>query len=413
MVLLFLREKSFCRRSDVGYYVKKEYLVLVLFFFSGLLFSEENSFKDMELASKIEYISNAVKTMDPDFIDEIYNYEKSDPDYDSLIEVLVEKAGNLVFQKEYDYAFKIIEGVLYNNLNNVQAQELYLVLNDILKEEAEQKRIQLEAEKEKERLRLEAEAEQEKKRLEEEERLRQQALAEEEQARKLQEQEKLRQEEEARFIAEKKAQEEEYQASLQEQQKQLEEAEAYKSSITTVGAKNFSFYTILFPGDLLYYTSEVYAQYNPGGQQESVLFGSGAQGGITFTHPVVNVNLDIDFDFGYLGINKTGSKNITYSTNLSIGSEAIFIPLTIRLGFFYNQYLYDNSSVGMAIVKFPTPSFGIGLWNLKITDNFKIDCAVDYYFAPLVTDQLDLAFGGELAISYRILKFNRLSIHVC
>jgi len=392
--------------------VKKVYLVLMLFSFSVLLFSEGTSFQNMDFMSKIDYISNSINTMNPDFIDEIYNYNKSDPDYESLIEILVEKAGDLVFQKEYGYAFQIIEGVLYNNLDHVQAQELYLILNDILKEEAEQKRIQLEAEEEKERLRLEAEAEQERVRLEEEERLRQEVLAEEERIRLAQEKETLLREEENQRIAEKQAREDEYQENLLAKQKQLAEAEAYKSSIITIGAKNFSFYTFLFPGELLYYISEVNTQYNSGDQQKHILYGSAFQGGINFTHPMVNVNLDMDVDFGYVGINSTGSRNINYSITASIGSPALFIPLSFRAGFFYNQYFYDNeSSTDMAIIKLPTPSLGIGLWNLILFDKFKIDCDIDYYLVSFLTDQLDLAFSGELAVSYRIFQFNSFSIY--
>jgi len=374
--------------------VKRIFILLLFFNYIFIVFSEETSFQNKDILAKFNYISTEIKSKNPGFIDEIYNYNQSDPDYKSLIDFLVEKAGDLVFQKEYDYAFKIIEAVLYNNLDNTQAQELYLTLGEIKKKNAN-----------KEKLRLEKEAEQERQKQQNEEALRLEALAEAEKLKQAQAEEKQR-------VAEKKALEDNFQKNLDEKQRQLDEADAYETSIKTVGLKNFSYYTFLYPGDFFYYTSEVNTLFNTGQKKENILYGLALQGGINFNHPLFNINLDMDFDYGFLGINASNSKNLNYNATFSIGSPVLFIPLTLRLGFLYNKYLYENNlTADMAIVSMPTALVGIGLWDIIFFNRVKIDLAFDYYLVSFLTTELDSSYGAEFSVSVRLFSFRKLNIY--
>ena len=119
----------------------------------------------------------------------------------------------------------------------------------------------------------------------------------------------------------------------------------------------------------------------------------------------------MNIDYGFVEIKSTGSQNMNYNATFSIGSPVLFIPLTFRVGFFYNQYYYtDNATTDMAIVKLPTALVGIGLWNLMLFERLKIDCSFDYYLASFLTEQLDASFGSELSLSYKIMQFNNFSV---
>ncbi len=402
--------------------MRNSLLIYFILIHSLFLFSQETTFQDLDLLSRLDYISEKIEEKNTDFIEDIYGFDKSDPDYESLIEVLVEKAGDLVFQEEYDYAFRIIEGVLYNNLAHVQAQELYLILDEILKEKAkareEEERQRLEAEAEQERLRMEAAAEEERLRIAEEERLLEEAreeeerlLREEEERLFREEEEAIRREEEAARFAAEQAREAEYEAAIGEQQQLIDEAAAYEASIKDLGMKNLSFYAFLFPAEFLFYNSEVNTLYNSGTTSENMLYGVSAQFGINFIHPLILVNFDIDLDYGFIPISSNESQNLNFNTSASVTSPALFIPVSFRLGFFYNRYFYrDETATNMAITKFPTPSLGIGLCNFTVFDKLKLNLSFDYYLVSFLAQNLDSAFGGNISVSYQIASFNKFNL---
>ena len=51
------------------------------------------------------------------------------------------------------------------------------------------------------------------------------------------------------------------------------------------------------------------------------------------------------------------------------------------------------------------------LWNLTLFDRIKIDGAFDYYLIALLTQQLDSAFSGELALSVKVYQLNNFNIY--
>ncbi|MBI9102230.1 MAG: hypothetical protein JEY99_07445 [Spirochaetales bacterium] len=388
----------------------------------------------MDILEKINFISGLVNDRNPDLIDQIYDFDTSDPDYDVLIETLVEKAGDLVFQEEYEYAYKIIEGVLYNNLTHVQAQELYLILDQILKEKAEEERVRLEAEAEEERIRLEAEAEEERIRREtaaEEERLRLEAeakaeqerleaeaeaerrrIAEEERIKREEEAEARRQEEKAIRDAEVAAREAEYQAQIEAREAEIAKAAVYEESIRSLGLKNFNFYSYLYPGNFIYYTSEVNTLYHSGENLENILYGMALQAGGNFIHPFIIVNLDAEFDFGFVGITDAKGTNYNLNTALSVSTPTIFLPISLRLGFYNNQYNYDVlTTTDMAVTKFPSVFVGAGFKDFRLFDRMKADLSFDYYLTTFLAEHIDTAFGANLAFSYRIMEFKNFNLH--
>ncbi|RDG32364.1 hypothetical protein DV872_09165 [Oceanispirochaeta sp. M1] len=343
------------------------------------MFGDEASYK-----IKKEYISEALVKQDPSFIQQLRDYDSSDEDYDRLIDYVVEKAGDLVFQEEYSYAYKVLDAVLYNNLAHSQAQDLYLLLDEILREDEENALLAAEAE----------------------------AEVKAEEQRKLDEEAQRQAEEDARVAEERKV-EEQHQASLDEKQQEIDDAKAYVESISTVSTDNFSYYAALFPLDLIFFNSDVYQEFNDM-KESHLLYGMAAQIGANFRNPVMFMNLDIVTDFGFLEMSndESGTTNFGINANYSIGISKLPIPITLRVGYLNNSYSFpDSEDEHMAIIGFSTPSFGIGIWNLTFFDKLKINLSLDYYISSFFIDYLDVSFGGNLGISYDFFENEKFKLY--
>lgn len=386
-------------------------LFLLLLVCTSVIFSQSTSFMDLSLEDQMEIISQEVESESSALIERISEFDKAEPNYEYLINFIVEKAGDLVFQEQYDYAFKMIEGILFNNLSHVQAQELYLILDEILKERAEEERILREAEAAAERERIAAAEEAERLRLEEEAEVERLRLAEEERIRLEEEEEARLQEEEAQRLAEQEAREVEHQAELEEKQKIIEETAAREAEIRQVSPDNFSFYARLFPLDFTYFTSEVNTEYNYGTAQENILYGLGLQLRGEFNHPFVFAHLDVEFDSGFLQISDYDGKNIEINTAMAVGTPLIFIPLNLRVGFIYNTYLYQDADLtDMTITTLPSLLLGMGFGSLELFDRLKIDLSFDYYMISVFVENITAAFASDISLALKVMEFETFAL---
>ena len=325
---------------------------------------------EASFALKKAYIDDAVSRLEPSFYQQIKEYDTADADYPGLIDYVVEKAEDLIFQEEYQYSRDILDAVLLNNMNHSQAQELYLLVEDILREESAQKQEALKKEEEK----------------------------------------KQQEEAEAAQLAEEKKKEEAYQARLDEKQKELDQAEAYKTSISTVSKDNFSVYLAVAPAFLSSFSSEVYEAMS-GQDGSAFLYGFSGQAGGAFKNPVLFIGCDTLVDYGFIPLKGDAPdvSRLYINGALSVGSPLLPVPLVLRGGFQYNSYNFSlMAEEFMAVLDLSSPFIGLGITDLPLFSSLRLSAACDYLLSSFTMEHLDHAFCFNGGLTVDIIKKEKI-----
>lgn len=212
---------------------------------------------------------------------------------------------------------------------------------------------------------------------------------------------KAKAETEARKKAEeqKKAQEEEQKRLLQEFQEQQKKAEEQKNnyidSVSKITIKNFPMsYALTLPLDFSY--SSFANQYN--NSSISTRFGTGADINLGFSHPYVEMDLNVAYNFFYIGSNNAGLKS-DLRTRLSFGLPSFSKWFRLSLG--YNTYTLLNDNDVALYSSLSSPILGFGVDNIKFSDNLSFKFYTDFNLITLDSQsEIDFAFDAEYALRY-------------
>lgn len=356
-----------------------------------------------ELQDRIDRAFSAGNT---DEIKAVIAEKSTQEGFEKVESYIIENVKKSIIAGNYSFAGNVLDQVLLNNLDNVEAQDLYISLEKVEKEKRliEEKKLAEEARK------LEEERLAEEKRLAEEERKR-----EEERIKQEQEQERLA--EEQRLLEEQRIKEEN--ERLKEITKALEEEKntaaekAVSEYIRTENDKGyFTFKGELGAIDLILYRSGFFSDvYDK--NKTSYRYGLSLGGSVFYYKAGYSGGLDLSIESYFLEIYPESAS--VFSWKVAANSEflATDLPVYARLGLTQTKYNYP-SDVGedMYITSLISPVLGIGLRDYQLTDRFYLNGIFDFYLVSFMTSYFDGAFDSQLGLKYDLPDYKKYDFYV-
>ncbi len=347
--------------------MKKILITFILIYSIVSLFSQETDFSTLSEKKILKIIDKAIDEKDQELISIMGNMGPDFPNYQSYESHVLDKAREFIDSDDLTYPLMLVEAVIYNNLENKDAQELYsAILN-----------------------------------------------------KNIETQERIAEEKEQEIIRAKDAKKLNSQigkaVSLEEEKARIilmtKKLEEYKSKLpkrTTLVSNNF-FYPFLWKN----YSSEVYDQYTNQKPETKEVEGQGLEFSLG-----LNTNI-IMFKFDLYG--NITSDNLFYETKkqfmgngtFSIGINAGPIPIFLRSGFLYQNYMYnDNEESDVAMLVLSSPTIGLGIKGLSIFRIIKIDLNSDYIIASNYTDNFSNGFSSQGYITVNLFRSSKYNFDI-
>ncbi len=334
------------------------------------LVSEEIDITTLSQKEILELIDNSIELKDESIITYLGTLGPEFQNYKKYEKYILGKALKLAQGGDLSYPLKLVEAVLYNNLENSDAQELYAIIID--------KKIELDERLEAEKLKADQKREELAIQTKEIERV---------------------------YVEEKRM------ASIvNSNQELLSTINGYLDSFDkTHYVSNSYFYPILSR----FYTSEVYDGFHNRESTTNDYNGFAVEFGIGIALKLFVFRMDMTGNISYNDLLYDNIKQITGAVNISMGFKVLQIPLYIRTGFLYDTYMYeDMDDTEVAITSLPSPSIGLGITGLRLFNILKFDLSTDILLASSYTDNLDYALSNRAYITINLLRFGIYNLEI-
>lgn len=348
--------------------MKKVLFLLIIPMFS--LFSQEGSIEGLSDRKIINLIDELIDDRNLSIsktIEEVYQAGINSQKFEKHI---LERADELVGQDDLSYPLFLVESILTYNLESKGAQKLYVAIIN--------RKIEIE-----DRSDLEIEKEELKRAALEE--LREEVIEE------IEEQDVL-----SEIVEESR----EYSRRLSE-------------DMTTYKRLRYVNNTYFYPLSNSIYESEVYDDYMNQGDSYHNLDGLGLEMGMGFTFPKAIFRFDYSINLSSRDIFSNRVKHITSFFNSSITYPSVPYPIFLRLGFLYDQYIFDSDvQPNVAITDLPSSTIGIGLNGFQMFNVVKLDTSIDLLIAPLYTSHLDSGILTRLFVVLNVLRVRSYNLEI-
>ena len=342
----------------------KKFIYLILFFTQVTnIFSQEvniNEFSKKEIIKIFrEYISNR----DENILGYIEVLDVQSPDYVEIEEFITSSVDELIKNGDLDFPLKLVEYLLYNNLENSYAQEQYSIIID--------------------------------KKIEFEERLEAEKLIADKRRITIQ-QEKV-------LLNKEFSKEEELSGIIKEHIENIKYLSGFTNSYNKVNYVSTSF---IYPILSRFYSSEVYSGYNNIENYINSYSGVGFDLGLGLDLSLFSFKLDTTCNFTFNDFLWDNIKQLTGNVSLSLGLNLLDFPVYLRFGFLSDNYFYDSiSNSDVAITNLPSATVGVGIINFTIYDFIKFDFSSDVLLAYTYTRNLDFGIYNKLYITLNLFRF--------
>lgn len=352
--------------------MRKLLLLCLLLSLTGL-FAQEAELDVTTLSKKdvLKYLDERIEVRDENLVEFMGMLGVDFPDYAEFEEYLLNRASDLIQSEDITYPLTLVEAVLYNNLENSRAQELYSVLVDkqieiTERREAEERKAELK------RITIESE--------------------------------------EALEIEEQLKEEEEISQKMYTVKDLSGVINSFSDSFhRTRYTTNSYFYPIYFR----HYFSQVYDDYVGREYTYNTEQGFAVDIGLGIELNFITIRLDATCDMSYELLFNNYDRQIFSSGVLSLGFSFIPIPLFLRGGFYYDKFIFiDEDDINTAVLTLPSPSAGIGITGWRFLKVFKFDLSADYLFASTYTKNLDLALVGKSYLSINMFRIGAMNFEL-
>ena len=327
-----------------------------------------------EITARIDQAAAAENT---DELKAIMDEESIKESYPEIENYLVGKAKNAVIAGNYGLARKLLDLILLKNLDNIDAQDMY---------------ISLEREEREKRL-----AEEKKQALEEA------RLAEE----------RRKKEEEKRLLEEQRLKEENEKLKVITQKMEEEKLNPPPPVIVEVPAENpFSFYGELGAADFIMYRSGFFSDVY-GKDKTSFRYGISLGGTVLYNKDDFSAGFDLYAESFFLKIAPESASVFSWKAALYASVLSFPLPLYLRLGWTQTSYNYpDDVGEDMYITSLFSPLLGIGLKDLEITEKIDLSALFDFYIISFMTSYFDGAFDTGIGIKYDLPDYKKYDLYL-
>ncbi len=337
-------------------------LYLLLLLPLTILSAQEEEFSTLTDKQILRLIDDAIEAKDKDFVSLLGQIDLNHPNYGKFESYILDKASELINSDDLSYPLLMVEAVLYNNLENSVAQELYTVIVT--------------------------------KKIEIDERV---VLEEKRNVIKREELESLAEEIDEDIIKEEKM------ASIVGLNKEL--IKTKKSYTDSFDKTHFVSNSFIYPFSFNYYKSEVYDEFTGREPFFNYLNGQGVELGIGISFKYITLRMDLSGNIVYLDLIHEIEKHFLGFGTLSLGFPKAPIPLFFRAGFLYDLYQFDESELSIvAITNLPSPTLGLSLTGVKLFKVLKLDLSLDYLYASTYTENLDYGFLNKTYLTLNLIR---------
>lgn len=293
------------------------------------------------------------------------------PNYSEFEEYILDMSEELIQTEDLAYPLKLVEAVLYNNLENTRAQELYTIVIDKQIEIAER----IEAEKRKAELN------------------------------------RVTLESEEVLIIEEQLKEEENITRRMDTVKDL--SSVISSFSDSFHKTHYISNSHIYPIYFRHYYSEVYDNYIGRDATNNVESGFAIDVGLGIDLNSITIRMDASGAMSYDELINNVERQIFSSGIFSLGFSFIPVPLFFRAGFYQDIFIFeDEEDVDTAITNLPSPSLGVGITGLRLFKVLKLDLSTDYLLASTYTENLDLSFLVKSYVSVNMYRTGALNFEL-
>lgn len=350
--------------------MKKRFIIIALLLTTVCLVSQEIDITLLSEKEIIKFIDQAVESRDESIINYMGSLGTDFPSYSKIETYILGKARDLIAGSDLSYPLKIVEAVLYNNLENDDAQKLYSsIINKKIELEERLQAEKLKADLKREELKLLAES------------------------------------------IDKAYEEDERLASIVGiNQEMLSTINGYIDSFDKTHYVSNSYFYPIFTR---FYQSEVYDGFYNRESTINSYNGFAVEFGIGIELRLLTFRMDLTGNFSYNDLLNDSIKQGTGAVTISTGMPIIPIPLFLRTGFLYDLYLFDNmANSEVAITNLPTATLGLGITGLRFLKIIKIDLSTDFLMASTYTDNLDLGLFSRGYLTVNLLRFGIYNLEI-
>ncbi len=292
------------------------------------------------------------------------------PSYEDFEDYILDYASKLAESNDLTYPLLLTETILYLNLENEDAQNLYVILIN--------KNIEI-----KERVEVEKEIV------------------------------NIKREEITIFNEETEEmfQFEEYMAAIAKRSKELESITSlYTDELDEI---KYTTNTYFYPISYKNYTSEVYDGYFDRDEHFNHSDGFGLDFGIGSGAGFFNWRIDFTGNLTYEDLFVDEERQVITDAIFSFGRSIYNIPLFLRAGFLYNYYGFNSDDFEtVAVLELPSPTIGIGINGYSFLKILKLDLSFDFLIAPLYTDNLDLGINSKTYLTVNLIRVGGINIEI-
>ena len=313
---------------------------------------------DKELNSRSESLSSTLLTLDIDLTE----YE----------EYLLDRTDDILSSGDLDFSLVVVETVLFINLENSRAQEMYKIIID-KKIEIEDRRL---LEKNKGKIKRDTIKEKDK------------------------------------IITPETSEHDRVMSSIIKKSLDLESSK--KNYVDQeFAALEYVTNTFFYPFSKSFYKSEVNDDFLGRADTFHDVDGAGFDVGIAYALKGILIRWDIGLSFLYSDLFKDSEKYGTFLSTFSLGYNLGVVPVYIRMGFFYNQYYLPASEpVKVALTSLPSPTIGIGLIGLNLFSVVTLDFSIDGLIAANYTNSFDLGFFAKSYMSINLFRIDTIQFEI-
>lgn len=311
---------------------------------------------DDSLANKDRTIDPIFQTLNPD-----------DKNYKRFEDYVMSKAIDMTEGEDLDYPLYLVESVLYNNLENDAARELYSV---IISKQLELK----------------------------------DRIAEEKEKEELKKQEVV---EVAKEIETKFDEEVLLESTFNNTKELFQKIE--ESTKEELSSRNVN-HSFIYPLSMNYYKSEAYDDFLKRDEVLHSVRGFCVYMSNEFKRKYLSFRFDLQVNGLYLDGSNEAVNNVLGEVMGSIGFPKAVLPFYLSAGYYQHYYHYDDvdSSV-IAITNLPSPFIGLSILDFNLLYIMQFDLGIYGLIAPFYTNGLDSGFMAKAYMTINLVKFSKYS----
>ena len=154
--------------------------------------------------------------------------------------------------------------------------------------------------------------------------------------------------------------------------------------------------------DVMMYYSQFYADFY-GESRFNFTYGISSDLSFLLNFPRIQFGTEINIDGHFADLGATSGDQLYYKILLTGAFPTLFrIPLFLRLGYASSNFTYDESDIDVLYTNLFGPVFGVKLDSLMLGELVSVSATIDYHAISFFTSFLDAAFESAIGVTFHL-----------